>query len=84
MKVLQVTDKQQIFNLNREELENLKKTSAKDEIIFIIKFPPRKKCKKCYGRGYTAMRIPTNSPVVCKCTRIKPKGTKSDERIGTS
>jgi hypothetical protein len=38
---------------------------------------PKENCKKCYGKGYTAIRADTKAPVECKC--IFPPRTKEQK-----
>lgn len=38
---------------------------------------PKPGCKKCYGRGYTALDFETKSPLPCNC--IYPPKTENDK-----
>lgn len=41
---------------------------------------PKKNCKHCYGRGYTARDAKTKSPIPCSCIYPKLEGDAALER----
>tara|TARA_Y100000310_G_C20704121_1_gene833214 strand:+ start:7831 stop:8352 length:522 start_codon:yes stop_codon:yes gene_type:complete len=41
---------------------------------------PNPKCRKCYGRGYTARDAKTKAPIPCKCIHPKLEGDEALEQ----
>ena len=38
------------------------------KVQFKVPYPPKKNCKRCYGRGYTGFNVSTGNPMGCeKC-----------------
>lgn len=50
---------------SEERIASLIRNSAKAQGIRLK--APNKNCKKCHGRGWTALNSVTGDPIVCRC-----------------